>query len=107
MTVLSFLKWNKSRVLPLESHVLVCLSVFVCVCVCDCVCMCLYICVCVCVCICLYVCVCLCVYLCVCVCLCVRPSREFGPLLHYAALTGGLTSLHGLINTEEGDTTLF
>jgi len=62
---------------------------------------------------CVYVFVCLCVFMCVCVCvfmcmcLCARPSREFGPLLHYAALTGGLSSLHGLFNPEDGDTTLF
>jgi hypothetical protein len=66
-----------------------------------------YVFVCLCACLCVYMFVCLCAFMCVFVRLCVRPSREFGPLLHYAALTGGLTSLHGLINTEEGDTTLF
>jgi len=35
------------------------------------------------------------------------PSREFGPVVHHATLTGGRISLHGIINPEDGDTTLF
>jgi len=87
----------------------VCVYVCVFVCVYVFVCLCAYVFVFVCVCVCMFLCVYVCVYVfvCLCVCLCARPSREFGPLVHYAALTGGLISLHGLINPEDGDTTLF
>ena len=60
-------------------------------------------------------CMCVCVCLCSCLCFCVflfvfargSPSREFGPLVHHATLTGGLFNLHAFINPEDGDTTLF
>jgi len=41
---------------------------------------------------------------CVCVYARALPSPEFGLLVHYAALTGGLI---GLINPADGDKTLF
>ena len=107
----------------------ICVWVFVCVFVCMCVVLCLcvfFVCVFVgvfvfiCVCLCayfLYVCLCMCVGGCVLVCLCFcvflfvfargSPSREFGPVVHHATLTGGPINLHGFIDPENGDTTLF
>jgi hypothetical protein len=76
--------------------------------------LCIYVCVCVRICVCVFVYVCW--WLCACVCVFLRvffvfargsPSREFGPVVHHATLTGGPINLHGLINPEDGDTTLF
>jgi hypothetical protein len=112
-------------------------SVFVCVCARarTCVCVCVFaarlpvrvrLCVCARACVCVRVCMRLCVFAsalicmrvricagarmhawCVCVCARSRPSPEFGPLLHYAALTGPLIGLHGLIYPADGDSALF